>query len=90
MAKAVLLDRDGTLIEDVPYLGDPAKVVLGPHVAAALQRLHAAGYLLIVATNQSGIGRGYFTEDDFAAVMGRLRELLLVNFLDVILHRQGD
>ncbi len=76
MNKAVLLDRDGTLIRDVPYLGDPAKVALEDGVAGALRRLHELGYLLIVVTNQSGIGRGLFTEDDFQAVQARLAELL--------------
>jgi D-glycero-D-manno-heptose 1,7-bisphosphate phosphatase len=69
---AVFLDRDGTLIEDPGYLHDPEKIVVLPGVQDALLRLRAAGYLLIVITNQSGIGRGYYREEDFAAVMAAL------------------
>ncbi|MFO0954454.1 MAG: HAD-IIIA family hydrolase [Isosphaeraceae bacterium] len=60
---AVFLDRDGTLIKHVHYLSDPADVALLPGVARALQRLRAAGYALVVVSNQSGVGRGMFTED---------------------------
>jgi len=65
---AVFLDRDGTLIDDVPYLSDPAKVRLLPEVPEALRLLASAGYRLIVVTNQSGIGRGYYTEHDMHRV----------------------
>lgn len=65
---AVFLDRDGTLIDDVPYLSDPAKVRLLPEVAEALRLLAGAGYRLIVVTNQSGIGRGYYSEEDMHRV----------------------
>ncbi len=65
---AVFLDRDGTLMVDVDYCGDPAKVEVFPDAGEALRQLKQAGYKLIVVTNQSGIGRGYFTEDDYRAV----------------------
>lgn len=65
--RAVFLDRDGTLIEDVAYLRDPAQVRLLPGAAAAVRRLNAAGILAIVATNQSGIARGLLTETDYLA-----------------------
>lgn len=65
---AVFLDRDGTLMYDVDYCGDPAKVEVLPGTADALRRLREAGYKLIIVTNQSGIGRGYFGEDDYRAV----------------------
>jgi D-glycero-D-manno-heptose 1,7-bisphosphate phosphatase len=81
--KAILLDRDGTLIVDSPYLGDPDKVVLEPAAAPALRELHRAGYLVIVITNQSGIGRGFFEEADFHAVQARLAELLLAEGVPV-------
>ncbi|GAB3844378.1 hypothetical protein GCM10029963_20940 [Micromonospora andamanensis] len=55
---AVLLDRDGTLVEDVPYNADPDKVRPMPGVRAALDRLRAAGLKLAVVTNQSGLARG--------------------------------
>lgn len=72
---AVFLDKDGTLIRNVPYNVDPDYVRLLPGVPAGLQRLHAAGYKLIVTTNQSGVARGYFAEEDLRAVESRLREL---------------
>ena len=74
--KAIFLDRDGTLIEERNYLKDPAEVALLPGVGAALKRLQDAGFLLILVTNQSGVGRGYFTMDDVARVQERLEEML--------------
>jgi len=73
---AVFLDRDGTLVEEVPYLHDPAELALLPGVAAALAALGAAGYALVVATNQAGVARGYFDEAAVARVHRRLRTLL--------------
>ncbi|MEV0158361.1 HAD family hydrolase, partial [Micromonospora sp. NPDC050686] len=73
---AVLLDRDGTLVEDVPYNGDPEKVRPLPGVREALDRLRAAGLRLGVVTNQSGLARGYFTAADMRAVHARIEELL--------------
>jgi HAD superfamily hydrolase (TIGR01662 family) len=66
---AVLFDRDGTLIHDVPYNGDPARVVPMPGARAALDRLRAAGLRLGVVTNQSGLALGRFTRADLAAVI---------------------
>lgn len=74
--QAVLLDRDGTLVHDVPYNGDPAAVAPVPGAAAALDRLRAAGCLLAVVSNQSGIARGLLREADVEAVNARLEELL--------------
>ncbi|MCW3815038.1 HAD-IIIA family hydrolase [Micromonospora sp. DR5-3] len=73
---AVLLDRDGTLIEDVPYNGDPEKVRPVPGAREALDRLRAAGLRLAVVTNQSGLARGCFTERQLRAVHARVEELL--------------
>jgi D-glycero-D-manno-heptose 1,7-bisphosphate phosphatase len=73
---AVFLDRDGTLIHDAHYLADPAGVRLLPGAAEAVARLNRAGIQAIVVTNQSGIGRGYFTEADFRAVQARTEALL--------------
>ncbi|MGR6318359.1 HAD-IIIA family hydrolase [Micromonospora soli] len=73
---AVLLDRDGTLIEDVPYNGDPEKVRPVPGAREALDRLRAAGLRLAVVTNQSGLARGCFTERQMRAVHARVEELL--------------
>lgn len=72
----IILDRDGTVIVDKHYLSDPAGVELIPDAGPALGRLAAAGRRLYLATNQSGIGRGYFSEADQHAVQARLEELL--------------
>jgi D-glycero-D-manno-heptose 1,7-bisphosphate phosphatase len=64
MNRAVFLDRDGTLIVEKNYLHRPEHVEIFPGAGAALQRLAAAGFKLIIVTNQSGIGRGYFTLAD--------------------------
>lgn len=73
---AIFLDRDGTLMRDVDYCGDPGRVEVFPGAADALRRLKQAGYKLIVVTNQSGIGRRYFTENDYRAVQREfLRQL---------------
>lgn len=64
MKRAVFLDRDGTLIEDKDYLHRPEEVVILPGAVDALKRLQQAGFLLIMVTNQSGIGRGYFALKD--------------------------
>ena len=76
--KAVFFDRDGTLIHEKPgtYLSDPAKVKLYAPVPAALSRLQKAGFLFFIVSNQSGIGRGYFTEKEVNAVHARLQTLL--------------
>jgi HAD-superfamily hydrolase, subfamily IIIA len=58
---AVFFDRDGTIMHDANYCSDPKDVHVFPFVAESLRRLKAAGFKLIMATNQSGIGRGYFT-----------------------------
>jgi len=73
MARAVFLDRDGTINVDRHYLSDPAQFELIPgDTGAALRRLQDAGFLLIVVTNQSGIGRGYYTEANLHAVNARM------------------
>lgn len=70
------LDRDGTIIVEKNYLSDPAGVELLPGAAAGLRRLRAAGWGLVVVSNQSGIGRGYFSEADYEKVTARLVALL--------------
>lgn len=74
--KAVFLDRDGTIIEDAGYIGDPTKVRLLPGAAKAIRRLNKTGWFVVVASNQSGIARGIFTEDDLADVHAHLESLL--------------
>jgi D-glycero-D-manno-heptose 1,7-bisphosphate phosphatase len=69
---AVFFDRDGTLIENVSYLVDPAHVRLMPGAIEVLRKLRAAGFVCVVVTNQSGIGRGLLTEADLAAIHDEL------------------
>ena len=73
---AVLFDRDGTLIADVPYNGDPALVEPMPGAREALARLREAGVAVAVVSNQSGIARGLLAHEDVAAVHARMEELL--------------
>ena len=73
---AVLLDRDGTIVHDVPYNGNPELVRPIAGVRPALDRLRAAGIPLAVISNQSGIGRGLLTLDSVAAVNARIEQLL--------------
>jgi D-glycero-D-manno-heptose 1,7-bisphosphate phosphatase len=68
LAAAVFIDRDGTIIEDADYCSHPNQVKVLPGVAEALERLKSKGFKLIVITNQSGIGRGFFTVDQYRAV----------------------
>ncbi|MCG8532844.1 MAG: HAD family hydrolase [Desulfovibrionales bacterium] len=73
--KNILLDRDGTVIVDKHYLSDPNGVELIPDGGRALATLQQAGMRLYIVTNQSGIGRGYYTVDDLHACTVRLDEL---------------
>lgn len=72
----VFLDRDGTIIEDANFIRSPEQVKLLPGAAEAIARLNAGSITVIVATNQSGIARGFFTEADYEAVRARLDGLL--------------
>jgi D-glycero-D-manno-heptose 1,7-bisphosphate phosphatase len=74
----VVLDRDGTINVERHYLADPDQVELLDGAAEGLRRLRAMGLELIVITNQSGVGRGYFTEDTLGRIHARLEELLEV------------
>ena len=76
MRPAAFLDRDGTIIEDRGYLGDPAGVRLFPGAAMAVATLAAAGYAVVVVTNQSGVGRGFYDEAAVEAVNRRVEALL--------------
>jgi D-glycero-D-manno-heptose 1,7-bisphosphate phosphatase len=73
---AVFLDKDGTLIDDVPYNVDPQRIELAPGAAEGAALLDEAGYALVVVSNQSGVARGLFAEDAIDAVERRVRELL--------------
>jgi histidinol-phosphate phosphatase family protein len=74
--RAVLFDRDGTLVHDVPYNGDPARVRRVDGAARALRRLRDAGVRVGVVTNQSGLGRGLLTRDQVDAVNDEVEALL--------------
>jgi len=73
-SRAVFLDRDGTIMEDTNYVGDVSRVILIPSAAPALKQLHDAGYRLFIVTNQSGVGRGYFTHEAVAEIHAHLDE----------------
>jgi D-glycero-D-manno-heptose 1,7-bisphosphate phosphatase len=73
---AVFIDKDGTLIDDIPYNVDPWKMRLAPGAAAGLRQMARAGFDLYVVTNQSGVGRGYFPESALVAVERRLAEIV--------------
>ena len=81
-AKAVFFDRDGTLMEEVHYCGDPAGVRVFPGVSEALRRLKEAGFRAFVITNQSGIGRGLITEAQYHAVQEELLRQIGAGLID--------
>ena len=70
MKKVIFLDKDGTLINDVPYNVDPDLIVLSPDCIEGLKLLQKQGYKLVVISNQSGVAHGYFTEEDLLPVKG--------------------
>ena len=76
MRKAVFMDRDGVIIEQVAYLSSPDQVALIPGAAEALRIVHARGDAAVVISNQSGVGRGYFSMDSVEAAHARIQELL--------------
>jgi len=76
LRRAVFIDRDGTLITERSYLADPDGVELIPGAVEALSDLRAAGFVLVAVTNQSGIARGLYREEDYHAVAARVDERL--------------
>ncbi|MDQ7834427.1 MAG: HAD-IIIA family hydrolase [Humidesulfovibrio sp.] len=81
--RAVFLDRDGTVIAERHYLHDPAGVELLPGAAEGLRAMQSLGLRLVLVTNQSGVGRGYFGRDAVERVHGRLLELLEHEGVDI-------
>lgn len=81
--RAVFLDRDGTLIVDQNYLSDPDGVVLFDGVIAGLRCLQDLGLPLVVVSNQSGIGRGYFSLRDASAVNDRIAQKLAPHGIEI-------
>ncbi|MCC7022362.1 MAG: HAD family hydrolase [Thermomicrobiales bacterium] len=78
MKRALFLDRDGTLVEPRHYPSTPSDLVLQPGIGPLLRMFAAAGWELVVVTNQSGLARGYFTEEALERMHDRLREMLRV------------
>ena len=76
MRPAVFLDRDGTMIEDVGYLGRVEEISWFPFTAEAVRRLNTAGFLVCVTTNQAGIGRGLFTHEAVADIHAHMTAVL--------------
>src|ERR1700683_2883912 len=84
--RAVFLDRDDTLMVNVPYLWDPTLVEIFPEAAAALYALRKAGFLLFVVSNQSGVGRGLITREQVFAVNAELKRQLDGDYIHAFFH----
>jgi D-glycero-D-manno-heptose 1,7-bisphosphate phosphatase len=82
--KAVFLDRDNTIIRDIPYSGDPSSVKLIPHAAEALRMLKSRGFELFLITNQSGVARGLIAKDQVQAVNSEMNKQLGDSFLTAV------
>lgn len=72
----MFLDKDGTLIKDVPFNVDPDRIVLEKNAASGLRLLAEAGFQFVIVSNQSGIARGIFKESELQCVQARLEEIL--------------
>ena len=84
--RAVFLDRDDTLMVNVPYLGDPTLVEIFPEAAAALYALRKADFLLFVVSNQSGVGRGLITRGQVSAVDAEMKRQLDGDYIHAFYH----
>ena len=73
---AVFLDRDGTIIVDAHFLDDPERIEILPGAVEGIRALNDAGIPVVIATNQSGVARGYFDEETVTAIHERLLDLL--------------
>ena len=82
LSPAVFLDRDGTIMEDTDYCSHPKDVRILPGVLEGLRRLKSRGFKLIIITNQSGIGRGLFTVDQYRAVESDVQRQLGEGVID--------
>ena len=76
LSPVIFLDRDGTINEEVHYLHRPEDLKILPGVPQAIRRFREAGYLVVVITNQAGIGRGYYTEKDLELLNRYLNQVL--------------
>lgn len=88
MNRAVFIDRDGTISEEVGYINHASRFRLFPYSAAALKQLYENGYLAIVITNQAGVARGYFSEDMVQNIHQRMTDELKASgaMLDAIYY----
>jgi len=82
LSAAVFIDRDGTIMEDRDYCSDPSEVKLFPGALEVLRRLKSNGFKLIIITNQSGIGRGLFTLDQYREVEAEVLRQLGAGLVD--------
>lgn len=82
--KAVFVDKDGTLIPDIPYNVDTRLIQLEKGVPAALRALQNAGYLIVIISNQAGMAHGYFDAAQLQKVIHTIQELLIAN--EVVMH----
>jgi D-glycero-D-manno-heptose 1,7-bisphosphate phosphatase len=94
--KAIFLDKDGTLIPDVPYNVDPNKISISPNTIDGLIALQQEGFILLIISNQSGIARGFFDHDALLDVEHKIQSLLhehglsLAGFYYCPHHPEGD
>ena len=82
LSPAVFIDRDGTIMQDADYCSDPQQVKIFPRVAEGLRRLKSKGFKLIIITNQSGIGRRFFTIEQYRAVEAEVLSQLGDDLID--------
>ena len=75
MNRVVFMDKDGTLVENVPYNADPAQIRLAPNARRAIMRLVREGFAIVLVTNQSGIAKGMFPESAMQVIRERICEL---------------
>ena len=78
LERAIFLDRDGVIVEDTGYISSPGELILFPDVIPVLKKLQHF-FRLLVVTNQSGVARGYFTEEDLFAIHERVIHMLAIN-----------
>jgi len=88
--RAVFVDKDGTLVENIPYNVDPARIRLTPGAADGIEALATGGFRVIVISNQPGIGLGLFRHEAIAGVEQRLRELVPLDGFYYCPHRPGE
>ncbi|MDB5014582.1 MAG: histidinol-phosphate phosphatase [Daejeonella sp.] len=83
MNKAIFIDKDGTLIPDVPYNVNPELIKLAENCVQGLSKLQVAGYLLVIISNQSGVARGYFKEGALLEVQTKLKSILKLENIEL-------